>query len=73
MTDIAKGVQGDCPGCGRQNLAYLAIVLESGDIVYRFSCAGCGESYRDKVSGPVATVEPLIGFSRGPYMWEPQP
>lgn len=73
MTDIAKGIRRNCPTCGHENKSHHALVMESGDILYKFSCAGCGLSYRGKVRGPVATVEPLTGFSSKPLRWEPKP
>jgi len=71
--DIAKGVRKACPLCDHPGLAYEAQTLPSGDTLYRFSCTMCGWPYQKRVRPPKVTVEPLIGFSRNPYRWEPHP
>jgi len=71
--DIAKGVRKACPLCDHIGLAQEVQKLPSGDILYKFTCPICGWPYQKRVRGPKATVEPLIGFKREPYRWEPQP
>ena len=71
--DIAKGVRKNCPLCDHPGVSNEIQVLPGGDILYRFRCPICGWPYQKRVRAPKVTVEPLIGFTRKPYRWEPQP
>lgn len=73
MTDIAKGLTKTCPICDQEDVADEAQVLPGGVILYKFKCSRCGWPHVKRVRAPVATVEPLVGFSRKPYSWEPRP
>jgi len=71
--DIAKGVRKTCPLCDHPGVSYEVQGLPSGDMLFRFRCQVCGWPYQKRVRAPKVTVEPLIGFTRRPYSWEPQP
>ena len=73
MTDIANGITKPCPICDHVDRAHEAQVLPSGVILYRFKCSRCGWPHQKRAGAPVATVEPLVGFKREPYRWEPRP
>ena len=69
--DIAKGLEKPCPICGSVDKAHEAEVLDSGVILYKFLCPRCEWFHVKRVLAPDATVEPLKGFKRKPYRWEP--
>lgn len=71
MSDIAKGIKKPCPICDYKDMPQEAQVLPSGDILYRYVCTRCGSFHIKRVKGPEITVEPLKGFKREPYRWEP--